>query len=67
MLPRLATIGQRYKSFGPLESFEPLQRSVEGLNVVHRYVVKFPAQSIEFGVSMDEQKKISNVRDFLKY
>ena len=67
MLPRLATIGQRYKSFGPLESFEPLQRRVEGLNLVHRYLVKFHSQSIEFDVAMDEQKKISNIRAFLKY
>ena len=66
LFPRLATIGQRLKTFGPLESFEPLQRNGESLNVVHRYLVKFSAQPIVFSVVVDEHKKISGLRVLLK-
>jgi len=66
LFPRLATLGQRFKTFGPLESFEPLQRNAESLNVVHRYLVKFPAQPIVFSVVVDEHKKISGLRVLLK-
>src|SRR5262249_31818791 len=66
LFPRLATVGPRLKTLGPLESFEPLQRIAEGLNLVHRYLVKFPAQPIVFSVVVDEHQKISSLRVLMK-